>query len=90
MRTLDQWNSSGPTGSNSWESWPSNEVLKCIHIGLLCVQEAIASRPTMSKIVVMLNSNTTTSPASLQPAFFVSKEGFGLNSAMEYPNAANL
>ncbi|XP_065877418.1 cysteine-rich receptor-like protein kinase 10 [Euphorbia lathyris] len=33
------------------------EVLKCIHIGLLCVQDDPIERPTMSSVVVMLGSD---------------------------------
>lgn len=55
--------------------WPKHEVLKCIHIGLLCVQDAASDRPTMSDIVTMLNSYTVTFPAARRPAFFVPKEG---------------
>ncbi|XP_059596002.1 cysteine-rich receptor-like protein kinase 44 [Vitis vinifera] len=40
--------------------FPSNEVLKCIHIGLLCVQEDAADRPTMSSVAFMLNSYSST------------------------------
>uniref|UniRef100_A0A2K1X2Z4 Uncharacterized protein n=1 Tax=Populus trichocarpa TaxID=3694 RepID=A0A2K1X2Z4_POPTR len=35
--------------------WPESEVLKCIHIRLFCVQEAVADGPTMSQIVMMLS-----------------------------------
>ncbi|CAL5408278.1 unnamed protein product [Camellia sinensis] len=48
-----------------------SEVLKCIHIGLLCVQEDAADRPTMSFVVVMLGSETVTLPPPKQPAFSV-------------------
>lgn len=56
------------------DKWPRNEFLKCIHIGLLCVQESAADRPTMSEIVVMLSSYSVTSPAPSPPAFFVTME----------------
>ncbi|KAK7257513.1 hypothetical protein RIF29_31542 [Crotalaria pallida] len=58
--------------------WPKHEALKCIHIGLLCVQDAANDRPTMSEIVTMLNSYTVTFPAATRPAFFVPK-GEGLS-----------
>ena len=58
----------------SGDQWPRNEVLKCIHIGLLCVQESAAERPTMSEIVGMLSSYIVTSPAPSPPAFFVTME----------------
>ncbi|KAF9663298.1 hypothetical protein SADUNF_Sadunf17G0025700 [Salix dunnii] len=53
--------------------WPENDVLMCIHIGLLCVQEALSDRPKMSQIVTMLSGNTITSPAPSRPAFYMSK-----------------
>ncbi|KAL7213416.1 hypothetical protein ACSBR2_016022 [Camellia fascicularis] len=53
------------------QSYVVNEVLKCIHIGLLCVQEDAADRPTMSLVVVMLGSDTVTLPQPKQPAFSV-------------------
>ncbi|KXG28852.1 hypothetical protein SORBI_3005G175200 [Sorghum bicolor] len=38
--------------------YPMAEVLKCINIGLLCVQQSPTDRPSMSAIVVMLSSDT--------------------------------
>ncbi|KAK9997132.1 hypothetical protein SO802_021818 [Lithocarpus litseifolius] len=49
----------------------TNEIMRCIHIGLLCVQENVADRPTMSSVVLMLNSYSLTLPIPLQPAFFM-------------------
>lgn len=46
-----------------------DEILRCIHIGLLCVQENIASRPTMASVVVMLNSYSVSLPIPSEPAF---------------------
>uniref|UniRef100_A0A6N2KS39 non-specific serine/threonine protein kinase n=1 Tax=Salix viminalis TaxID=40686 RepID=A0A6N2KS39_SALVM len=45
------------------------EALKCIKIGLLCVQEDAMDRPSMLAVVFMLNSNETTIPSPKQPAF---------------------
>ncbi|KAL5579010.1 hypothetical protein UlMin_011452 [Ulmus minor] len=47
-----------------------NEVIRCIHMGLLCVQENPTLRPTMVTIVLMLNSYSVTLPLPQQPAFF--------------------
>ncbi|GLT27487.1 hypothetical protein SLA2020_024810 [Shorea laevis] len=47
------------------------EMMRCIHIGLLCVQENVVDRPTMATVVLMLNSNSTTLPVPSQPAFFM-------------------
>ncbi|MBA0694387.1 hypothetical protein Goari_004690, partial [Gossypium aridum] len=45
------------------------EVLKCIQIGLLCVQVDPANRPTMSTVVAMLGSETITLPLPVEPTF---------------------
>ena len=63
--------------------WPENEILNCIHIGLLCVQEAFADRPTMSQIVMMLDGYTMTSPAPSRPGFYVSKANSGSASGTD-------
>ncbi|VVB06885.1 unnamed protein product [Arabis nemorensis] len=44
----------------------SDEIMKCIHISLLCVQENAESRPTMASVVVMLNANSLTFPRPSQ------------------------
>ncbi|KAL5842131.1 hypothetical protein ACOSQ3_012734 [Xanthoceras sorbifolium] len=48
-----------------------NEMMKCIHIGLLCVQESVYDRPTMASVIHMLNSNSVTLPAPSKPGFFM-------------------
>ncbi|KAF8411260.1 hypothetical protein HHK36_003807 [Tetracentron sinense] len=45
------------------------EVLRCIHVGLLCVQEFPKDRPTVSTILSMLSSEIATLPTPKQPAF---------------------
>ncbi|KDP26021.1 hypothetical protein JCGZ_21054 [Jatropha curcas] len=55
------------------ESSVAEEVLKCIQIGLLCVQEDPTDRPTMSSVVVMLTSDAMTLPLPTQPAFSVGR-----------------
>lgn len=52
------------------DSYSRNEVIRCIQIGLLCVQEDPADRPTMTTIVLMMNSYSVTLPLPNQPAFF--------------------
>ncbi|KAJ0076147.1 hypothetical protein Patl1_34175 [Pistacia atlantica] len=49
-----------------------NEVLRCIHVGLLCVQDQAIDRPTMSDVVSMLTNESLLLPAPKQPAFYVS------------------
>ncbi|KAF3451644.1 hypothetical protein FNV43_RR07739 [Rhamnella rubrinervis] len=49
----------------------TSEIMRCIHIALLCVQENSSDRPTMNAIVLMLNSNSITLPVPSRPAFFL-------------------
>ncbi|KAL1212298.1 Cysteine-rich receptor-like protein kinase 18 [Cardamine amara subsp. amara] len=48
----------------------SDEVIRYIHIGLLCVQENPTDRPTMSRIHQMLTNSSITLPVPLPPGFF--------------------
>ncbi|GLT63601.1 hypothetical protein SLA2020_361560 [Shorea laevis] len=50
---------------------PHNQILRCIHIGLLCVQDHAIDRPTMSDVVSMLSNETMLLPQPKQPAFFI-------------------
>ncbi|TVU19997.1 hypothetical protein EJB05_36183, partial [Eragrostis curvula] len=47
------------------------EVLRCVHVGLLCVQEDPQLRPGMAAVVIMLNSRSITLPAPAAPAYAV-------------------
>ncbi|KAM3749434.1 hypothetical protein ACB098_05G185100 [Castanea mollissima] len=47
----------------------TTEIMKCIHIGLLCVQENMVKRPTMASVVLMLNSESMTLSIPSRPAF---------------------
>ena len=50
------------------KSYPTDEVLRCIQIGLLCVQESVTDRPTMLTIIFMLG-NDSALPFPKRPAF---------------------
>ena len=47
-----------------------NEIMRCIHIGLLCVQENVVDRPTMAAVALMLNSYSLTLSIPSKPAYF--------------------
>ncbi|KAK2974802.1 hypothetical protein RJ640_005586 [Escallonia rubra] len=53
------------------DSGSIRDIIRCIHIGLLCVQENVASRPTMASVVLMLNSFSITLALPSEPAFFM-------------------
>ncbi|OAY24652.1 G-type lectin S-receptor-like serine/threonine-protein kinase B120 isoform X3 [Manihot esculenta] len=51
------------------DSCCTNEVLKCIHVGMLCVQDSAVHRPTMSSVILMLESHSPTLPLPRQPTY---------------------
>lgn len=52
---------------------PIDEVLRCIQVGLLCVQDNAAERPNMSSVIFML-SNEATLPSPKQPMFAIQRD----------------
>ncbi|KAF3965172.1 hypothetical protein CMV_010613 [Castanea mollissima] len=50
---------------------PITEMMRCIKIGLLCVQENASDRPSMTSVVPMLNGNLDPIPTPKQPASFM-------------------
>ncbi|KAL6535751.1 hypothetical protein OROHE_012595 [Orobanche hederae] len=53
-----------------------NQLLRSIHVALLCVQQCPEERPSMSSVVLMLGSGGFL-PEARQPGFFVQRRGFG-------------
>ncbi|KAJ9697291.1 hypothetical protein PVL29_009193 [Vitis rotundifolia] len=51
------------------DSYSTTQMLRCIHIALLCVQESAADRPTMSAVISMLTNETLPLPNPNLPAF---------------------
>lgn len=47
------------------------QAVKCINVGLLCVQENMDDRPTMSEVVLMLSNETATVPLPNKPAYTI-------------------
>lgn len=62
------------------------EILRCIHIGLLCVQERPDDRPDMSAVVLMLNGEKPL-PRPKEPAFY--PHHFGSSSGTSKPISNN-
>nr|XP_008386045.3 receptor-like serine/threonine-protein kinase SD1-6 isoform X1 [Malus domestica] len=54
------------------DSLTLSEVVRCIHVGLLCVQQLPEDRPTMSSVILMLG-NDSRLPEPKQPGFFGGK-----------------
>ena len=52
------------------DSCIESQVLRCIQVGLLCVQNLPADRPAMSSVIFMLGNEGATLPQPKHPAFF--------------------
>ncbi|KAK7280216.1 hypothetical protein RJT34_25278 [Clitoria ternatea] len=61
-----------------------SEMMRCIHIGLLCVQENVADRPTMIAVVRMLNSDSVTLPIPTEPAFYMENRSGNLQDMQQW------
>uniref|UniRef100_A0A8R7PE17 Cysteine-rich receptor-like protein kinase 10 n=1 Tax=Triticum urartu TaxID=4572 RepID=A0A8R7PE17_TRIUA len=61
----------------SRSSAPEEEILTYVHIGLMCVQESPADRPTMSRANAILNSDTVSLQAPSKPAFCIRASSAG-------------
>ncbi|TVU05995.1 hypothetical protein EJB05_49182, partial [Eragrostis curvula] len=48
---------------------PADQIVKCVHIGLLCVQEHPVDRPMMSTVNIMLSDSITSLQAPSKPVF---------------------
>ncbi|KAM2278676.1 hypothetical protein TB1_036261 [Malus domestica] len=58
--------------SSLGEPYPVNEVLRCVHIALLCVQEHAKDHPLMFVVVSMLG-NDAAIPSPKQPGFLLKR-----------------
>ncbi|KAL0542885.1 hypothetical protein IC582_017966 [Cucumis melo] len=65
------------------------EMIRCIHIGLLCVQENVTNRPTMTTVVMMLSTSSLTLPMPSKPAFFLHSSTNRYNGTLARPGGAN-
>lgn len=75
---------------NMGESFDLVEVVRSIHVGLLCVQECAQSRPNMCGVVLMLSGEGEL-PEAKQPGFYIPRNGFGVekSSASTIPCSRN-
>ncbi|CAH1448372.1 unnamed protein product [Lactuca virosa] len=67
-----------------------NEVLRCIQIGLLCVQEQSEDRPGMAKVVLLLSSETVRMPRPKHPGFFIRKLNNESESSRKYDDLVSI
>jgi hypothetical protein len=66
------------------------EILRCIHVGLLCVQEFAKDRPTVSNVISMLKSETIDLPLPKQPTFTKRQIAPDAGSSQHNPSKGSL
>ncbi|XP_059660550.1 G-type lectin S-receptor-like serine/threonine-protein kinase SD1-1 isoform X2 [Cornus florida] len=73
------------------ESFSVNEVVRCIQVGLLCVQHRAEDRPTMSSVVFMLSNENAVLPQPKEPGFSVENSSLNIDSSTsgQDPSTAN-
>ncbi|GLT30985.1 hypothetical protein SLA2020_436770 [Shorea laevis] len=86
--------------TNAWKNWMEgtalnfidrilrdgsrSEMLRCMQLGLLCVQENVARRPTMASVVLMLSSSSVSLQVPSKPAFLMDSIIEPENSSFAY------
>ncbi|KAM5580824.1 hypothetical protein ABKV19_010169 [Rosa sericea] len=70
---------------NLEESCNRSEFIKCVNVGLLCVQEDPVDRPTMSNVITLLDSETAIPATPKQPAFFIRRGNSSTASSSTKP-----
>ncbi|KAE8688103.1 Cysteine-rich receptor-like protein kinase 10 [Hibiscus syriacus] len=64
----------------------ASEFMRCVHVGMLCVQEDPSERPTMVDVVLMLSTQNLSLPAPKHPANLTRKP-FSATDSTSYSNA---
>ncbi|XP_023728515.1 G-type lectin S-receptor-like serine/threonine-protein kinase At1g67520 [Lactuca sativa] len=70
------------------DSCTPKEVMTCINVGLLCVQDHAMDRPTMSEVVSMLTNENMHLPEPKRPAFFIERHEPGLTKDNNLENGS--
>ncbi|XP_050279144.1 G-type lectin S-receptor-like serine/threonine-protein kinase CES101 [Quercus robur] len=56
------------------DSFIKDQMLRCIHVGLLCVGDSAIDRPTMSDVITMLANDCLTLPSPEKPIFSIARK----------------
>lgn len=63
------------------DSYALSEILRCIHVSLLCLQEHPKDRPTMSNVILMLGSESALVQPK-QPGFYLERDSLEVDSLL--------
>lgn len=72
-----------------WDPCYESSMLRCIHIGLLCVQELPRERPSISTVVLMLISEITHLPPPGKVAFVQKQNSRSAESSQKSQSNSN-
>ena len=64
------------------DSHSRSQILRCIQVGLLCVQKFPEDRPIMSYVYSMLTNEEATLPQPKQPGFFIERSPNNLGAIL--------
>ncbi|CAJ1961486.1 unnamed protein product [Sphenostylis stenocarpa] len=65
-----------------------SELLRCLQVGLLCVQKLPEDRPTMSSVVFMLSNESIALSQPKKPGFFEEETEHGYSEMESFSNSA--
>ncbi|XP_060189720.1 cysteine-rich receptor-like protein kinase 44 isoform X2 [Lycium barbarum] len=65
------------------------DIMRCVHIALLCVQENVVDRPTMAAVVLMLSSLSLSLPVPSVPAYYMHNNTSAEMSLIQEYNKSN-
>ncbi|XP_012574312.1 G-type lectin S-receptor-like serine/threonine-protein kinase At1g11330 [Cicer arietinum] len=68
------------------DTFISDEVQRCIHVGLLCVEQYANDRPPMSDVVTMLTNKSAHFTLPRRPAFYVERDILDGATTSNVPN----
>ncbi|XP_065637566.1 G-type lectin S-receptor-like serine/threonine-protein kinase CES101 isoform X4 [Quercus suber] len=66
------------------------QVLRCIHVSLLCVEDGAIDRPTMSDVLFLLTNESMPLPLPKKPAFSIGRKAIEANISYKESNNHSL
>lgn len=71
------------------KSCSREQVLRCIHVGMLCVQDVAAHRPNMPAVILMMESENSSLSMPRQPTFTSMRHNLDTDMWNENQDAAS-
>ncbi|RWR93558.1 receptor-like serine/threonine-protein kinase SD1-8 [Cinnamomum micranthum f. kanehirae] len=68
----------------------ATELVRYIHVALLCVQERATDRPTMSEVILFLTNQNADMLSPRQPAFFIGRNAPATSSPSSRPRPCSV